>query len=178
MISLVYQSNGGFLERTGLNFRLAGGNLVRRIWESRERPTNQGWHISRDDLVAHDDSLVKSCRQYRFLIDYDPNAKRRIGLVELLDIYVYTFAGPENGKAGLSTMMFRLRDVLHEEFENDISAEEKGKWISRVPEPDSGDDFVEFLYLIGSQGWRWGDNGMTKTPFIQGPAREYFRLYF
>lgn len=179
MTFLVYQSDEDFLGKTGLNFRLAGYNLVHRIWESRGRPTDRGWHISRDDLAAHYDSPGKAERPYRFLIDFDPDAKRRIGLVELLDIYVYTFAGSENGKAGWSPMMLRLRDVLYEEFGQDISAEEKEKRTSRVPEPDSKDDFVEFLYLNGSnQGWRWGMSGMTNAAFIQGPAREYFRQYF
>ena len=179
MTFLVYQSDGSFLEKTGLNLRLAGYNLVYRIWESRGKPIDQGWQISRDDLVADDDSLDKSDRPCRFLIDVHPDTKRRIGLVELLDIYVYTFAGPESGKAGWSPMMLRLRDVLYEESLTDIPAEAKEKRISRIPEPDSKDDLVEFLYLLGSdQGWRWGANGMTNAAFIQGPAREYFRQYF
>lgn len=179
MTFLVYQSDGSFLEKTGLNFRLAGFNLVHRIWESRGRPTDRGWHISRDDLIANYEPSGKPERPYRFLIDFDPDAKWRIGLVELLDIYVYTFAGTEHGKAKWSPMMLRLRDVLYEEFDGDIPPEEKEKRIARIPEPDSNDDFVEFLYLNGSdQGWRWGMNGMTNAAFIHGPAREYFRQYF
>lgn len=75
--------------------------------------------------------------------------------------------------------MLRLRDVLYEEFETDILAEEKNNRISLLPESDSRDDFVEFLYLNGSdQGWRWGMSGMTNAAFIQGQARKYFRQYF
>lgn len=179
MTFLVYHSDASFLEKTGLNFRLAGYNLVRRIWESRGKPVGRGWHISRDDLNANFEPANKTEWPYRFLIDFDPDAKRRIGLVELLDIYVYTFAGLESGKASWSPMMFRLRDVMYEEFESEISLEEKEKHIYRVPDPESKDDFVEFLYLHGSdQGWRWGVNGMTNAAFIHGPAREYFRQYF
>ncbi len=75
--------------------------------------------------------------------------------------------------------MLKLRDVLYEEFEKDISDGEKEKKIKVLKDPGNEEEFVEFLYLNGSdKGWNWGRNGMTNAAFIHGPAREYFRKYF
>lgn len=76
-------------------------------------------------------------------------------------------------------MMIRLRDVLYEEYDKEISDKEKEGRIKSLKEPYNEDDFVEFLYLNGSEkGWNWGRNGMTNAAFVQGPAREYFRKFF
>ena len=76
-------------------------------------------------------------------------------------------------------MMLRLRDVQYEEYENDISDQEKEQKIKTLKDPGNEEDFVEFLYLNGpNKGWNWGRNGMTNAAFIQGPARDYFRKYF
>ncbi len=179
MAFLLYRTDGDFLVKTGLTFSLAGYNLIYRMWESRGKPTDQGWHITRDDLALAHGRSDQPERSNRFVIDFDPKSKRRIGLIELLDIYVYTVAALESGKAAWSCMMLRLRDVLYEEVKDGVSAEEKERRIARIPEPDANQDFVEFLYLNGSDsGWNWGVNGKTNAAFIQGPARNYFREFF
>lgn len=99
--------------------------------------------------------------------------------MELLDIYAYTYPGTSNMDAGWTPMMFRLRDILYEEYENPVTDSEKEQKISRLSDPDNKEDFIEFLYLNGQdKGWNWGRNGMTNAAFIHGPAREYFRQYF
>ncbi len=91
----------------------------------------------------------------RLLIDFDPNSKWRIGLIELLDIYIYTYSGAKPNEAGWSPMMLRLRDVVYEGFENEISKEEKEKKIKEIQDPNYEEDFVEFLYTNGSdKGWK------------------------
>jgi hypothetical protein len=115
------------------------------------------------------------------VIDFDPKARRRIGLVELLDIYAYTFGGTQayGGEASWTPLLLRLRDLFYEEYSGEISAEEKRQKLASIPEPVDPVESVEFLYLNGtSQGWNWGKNGMTNAAFIQGAARDYFRQYF
>ena len=47
--------------------------------------------------------------------------------------------------------MLRLRDVYYEEYEEEISNEEKKQTIASLPEPTDDTDFVESLYLNGSR---------------------------
>ena len=75
--------------------------------------------------------------------------------------------------------MLRFRDVMYEEFKNEITKKDKEIKINKIQDPDYQEDFVEFLYINGTdKGWNWGINGMTNAAFIQGPARDYFRQYF
>jgi hypothetical protein len=74
-------------------------------------------------------------------------------------------------------MMFRLGDVLHEEYDHDITPEEKKAITDNLSEPQTNNDFVEFLYLVG-RAWGWGKNGSTNAVFLQKPVREYFRAFF
>ena len=102
-----------------------------------------------------------------------------IGIIELMDIYAYTYSGATKEEAGWTPMMLRLRDVLYEEYEQEISEMEKEEKIQSIKAPTEEVDFVEFLYVNGQdRGWNWGRNGMTNSPFIGGPARNYFRKYF
>jgi len=179
MAFMVYERKAGNLIQTGKHFRLAGYNLIYNLWEKRGRPTDQGWHMSADDLIREYTSGKGSSQTYALLIDFHPNARNRIGIIELLDIYAFTYSGATRKDAGWTPLMLKLRDVLYEEFEKDISDQEKEKKIRILKDPGNAEDFVEFLYLNGSdKGWNWGRNGMTNAAFIHGPAREYFRKYF
>ena len=179
MAFLVYNKQNGMLIATGETFSLAGYNLIYRLWEKRGKPTEQGWHVSANDLIKIHTKDKESYKTRRLLIDFHPNAKWRIGIIELLDIYVYTYPGAKRDDAGWSPMMLRFRDVMYEEFENEITKKDKEIKINKIQEPDYQEDFVEFLYLNGTdKGWNWGINGMTNAAFIQGPARDYFRQYF
>ena len=75
--------------------------------------------------------------------------------------------------------MLRFKDILYKEYDSEITDNEKNEKVREIQIPTNEDDFVEFLYLNGSdKGWNWGMNGMTNAAFIQGPARDYFRQYF
>lgn len=64
-------------------------------------------------------------------------------------------------------MMFRLRDVLYEEYEKEISDAEKEQKIKNFENPDNQEDFVDFLYLNGQdKSWNWRLNAMTNAAFI------------
>jgi len=167
------------LENTGRTFKLAGYNLIYNLWKKKGKPTNQGWHVSADELIREFSSGNETYENLRFFIDFHPSAKWRIGLIELLDIYVYTWQGSQKGQASWSPMMLRFRDVMYEEFENEITENEKMTKISLIDSPAYNDDFVEFLYLNGDdKSWNWGMNGMTNAAFIRGAARDYFRPFF
>ena|SRR3990170_8697963 len=178
MAFLIYKKDNGKLVATEEAYSLAGYNLIFQLWEDRGKPTDQGWHVSADDLIRARTGGQESWDSRSLLIDFNPNSKWRIGLVELLDIYIYTYR-VKQGEASWSPMMLRLRDVLYEESDKEISKEEKRNKIAVIDDPQKDEDFVEFLYLNGTdKGWNWGVNGKTNAAFIHGSAREYFRQYF
>ena len=179
MAFMFYDRKDGNLIQTGEYFRLAGYNLIYHLWEKRGKPTSQGWHMSADDIIREYTKNKGNIQTKALLIDFHPNARSRIGIIELMDIYAYTYSGATEKEAGWTPMMLRLRDVLYEEYDKEISDIEKEEKIKILNEPSSEDDFGEFLYLNGpDKGWNWGRNGMTNAAFIYGPAREFFRKYF
>jgi hypothetical protein len=173
----VTQNRTPILRPTGENFRLAGYNLIFQAWEKRGKPINQGWHVSADELIALHTSGAENYQTRRLIIDFHPRSVRRIGFIELLDIYAYTYEADTPGDAAWTPMMFRLGDVLHEEYDHDITPEEKKAITDNLSEPQTNNDFVEFLYLVG-RAWGWGKNGSTNAVFLQKPVREYFRAFF
>lgn len=87
-----FQTEGERLVRpTGNNFSLAGNNLIKRAWERRGRPLDTGWYVSEEELIRIHSAGTHDCLTRRLVIDFDPNATQRIGLVELLDVYAYTW---------------------------------------------------------------------------------------
>ncbi len=60
-----------------------------------------------------------------------------------MDIYAYTYSGANEHKAGWTPMIFRLRDVLYEEYDKEISDKEKKEKIRILKEPSSEEDFIE-----------------------------------
>lgn len=182
MAFLIYeltdQAHSPILKPTGETFSLAGHNLIYRAWQKSGQPTDQGWHISADELIRLHSDGQESYGTRRLIIDFDPKAKRRIGLIELLDIYAYTH-GYGSGEASWTPLMLRMRYAFYKEYESEITEEHKSRIIGTIPLSEDGNDFVEFLYLNGpDKGWNWGKNGMTNAAFLQGDARAYFRKFF
>jgi hypothetical protein len=179
MAFMVYGKQGDKLIQTGEYFSLAGYNLIYKLWEKRGKPTDQGWHMTADDLIKEYTEGKGNSESHSLLIDFHPNSRNRIGIIELLDIYAYTWSGETKKDAGWTPMMLRLRDILYEEYEKEISDADKELTMKALKNPNDKKDFIEFLYLNGpDKGWNWGRNGMTNAAFINGPAREYFRQYF
>ena len=168
----------GVLRPTGECFRLAGRNLIYQAWEKRCKPLDEGWHVSATELIRIHSSGLQTYDTRRLVIDFAPNSRRSIGLVELLDIYAYTW-GYDTGEAVWTPLMLRLRDLYYKEFDHEITEQQKEEKIKQLPEPNDDSDLVEFLYLQGEQGgWNWGPNGMTNAAFLKGGARDYFRPFF
>ena len=179
MAFLYYQRANGELKKTSQSFSLAGYNLIYQLWELKGKPTDQGWHVTANDLIKQHSNGKDSHSSAAMLVDFDPNSKWRIGIIELLDVYIYTYSGVTKEESGWSPMMLRFKDVMYEEYDDELSDDKKNKIITLIKDPQSEEDFVEFLYLNGSdKWWNWGMNGMTNAAFIQSPAREYFRAYF
>lgn len=159
-------------------FSLAGYNLIYQAWEKQGKPLNIGWHVSQDELLWIHSGDQHDSSTRRLVIDYDPNSTKHIGLVELLDIYAFTWS--DNGRAAWTPLMLHLRDVLDEKYEQPFESSMKDAVLAELPEPDSAaNKSVEFLYLNGDdKGWRWGMNGMTNAAFLDGAARKYFKQFF
>ncbi len=165
------------LRPTGDNFKLAGYNLLHKAWQQLERPLDEGWHVSGADLLNLHFGSGPRPPNPRLIIDFHPSATGRIGLVELMDIYAWTFS--DNGRVVWTPLMLRLQDTFYEEYEVAITAEARTAIMERIPIASLGRESIEFLYLNGEdRGWNWGRNGMTNAAFIQGGARDYFRLFF
>ena len=163
------------LRPTGQHFQLAGYQLIHQAWSESGKPKNRGWQVSADRLIQLHTGGKESYATRRLVIDFDPLASWRIGLIELLDVYAYTHA--EGDEVTLTPLMLRMRDVLYEE--RPVTPEEKAKTLAEIPEPAQEVDFVEFLYLNGdARRWAWGRNGSTNGAFIQQDARDYFRRFF
>lgn len=183
MAFMVYEHQKGRLLNRGEGFSLAGYNLVYNAWLEKGKPTDTGWHVSADDLIRVHSKGKESYGTRRLLIDFHPNSSYRIGIIELLDLYIYTWKGSTPQSAEWSPIMLRLRDVLYDEGygeQHPLTAEIKAAVIQDIEVPkESNDDILEFLYLNGDKkGWNWGRNGMTNAAFLHKSAREYFRKFF
>lgn len=160
-------------------FSLAGYNLIYEAW-NKEKPINKGWHVTADELIKIKSENKQSYSDRRLLIDFDPTADWRIGIIELLDIYIYTYGDEKTNNVIWSPMMLKFRDVIYDEDVKGLTIEQISKKKNHIEISDySGEETIEFLYLNGSnRGWNWGMNGMTNAAFIFGEARKYFRQYF
>ena len=165
-----------FVRNSGQEFSLAGYNLLYKAWESKGRPINDGWHVSDNELVLiHSDGQHDNSSRL-LAIDWNPHSKKEIGLVELLDVYGFTWGNDDN-TALWTPLMLRGRDLHYKSYKQ-LSNSRKAEILSKLPEPRSDTtDFVEFLYLKG-HGWNWGMNGMTNAAFLHEEARDYFRRFF
>jgi hypothetical protein len=169
----------GILRPTSETYKLGGYNLIYEAWQQKGRPIDTGWHVTADELIRLHSGGAHRHEDRRLIIDFDPNATWRIGLVELLEIRAFTW-GDGKGNPSWTPLMLRMQDVFYEEYDVPITPAQKVDILASLPEPESGaSDFIEFLYLNGPEyGWNWGMNGMTKAVFLYGEARNYFRQFF
>ena len=104
--------NKAVLRPTGATFSLAGHNLLYRAWESRGRPLDVGWMVTREDLVELQFGTEADKEKLRLVIDFHPTSTGRIGLIEPINIYAFTWDDGEGG-ALWTPLMLCLRDVFY-----------------------------------------------------------------
>ena len=166
------------------NVKLAGYNTIYKLWEQKGKPLDQGWHITRNDIATILTEGNGNHNSHRLIIDFYPNPKSKqdIALIEVLDIYAYTYKN-QIGKASWTVLMLRLRRVREEEFkETEITKkleDEKKEFSIDKREDESGLDVFEFIYLLGEkEGFTAGQVGRFNAAFIDKDARRYFKNFF
>jgi hypothetical protein len=162
---------------TNNTFSLAGHNLLYAAWLNRGRPLNAGWHVPAAELISLHFNGARDSSTQRLIVDFHPSSKDRIGLIELLDVYAFTY-GDDPEEPAWTPLMLRFRDLFYKEYGTPFDDSFKAKEIAEIDEPRTDTpDFVEFLYLKG-RSWNWGRNGATNAAFLYGQAREYFGPFF
>jgi hypothetical protein len=166
--------SGVFYSNAHQGYKLAGYNLLYKLWNKRNKPVECGWSVTADDLLKeHGDGFNSD--DYALVIDFDPNSQECVGLVEIEAIHVYTY-GNDSG-AFWSPMMLELRDVYSEEdYDEPITPNQKQDILARFVLSPNRQKIIEFLYLQGN--WNWGRNGSTNAAFIHDAARKYFQHIF
>jgi hypothetical protein len=166
------------LRKTDKTFKLAGYNLLHQAWEARGKPRDEGWYVTREELVRLR-FPNETADSKRLIIDFDPSADWRIGLIEPTVIYAFSYGG-DNQSISWTPLMIKFRDVFYSDnYETPLTPEKKTEILAAVRPFDEDKESIEFLYLNGdSRGWNWGKNGMTNAAFLYDGAREYFRKFF
>jgi hypothetical protein len=156
-------------------YKLAGHNLLYKLWNKRNKPVECGWSVTADDLLEeHGEGFSSS--DYALVIDFHPSAQNLIGLVEIDAIHVYTYGGGSG--ASWSPIMLELRDVYYDEdFDEPLTPNRKQDILARFELSPTRKKIIEFLYLQGGV-WNWGKNGGTNAAFIHDDARRYFQRIF
>ena len=152
--------------------------LLQGAWVHRKLRPNMGWDISADELIWLHSNGADSYETRRLLRDFDPSARWRIGITEVLHVYAYTWGGDDAPE--WTPFMIRGRDLVSE-YHGNLTASLKKDIIANLPErKEGGSEYVEFLYCdVNKVGnWVWGRAGATGAAFIQEEAREYFKTVF
>jgi hypothetical protein len=159
--------------------QLAGANAIFHIWQQKGEPRNQGWHINSNDLSNHFKDKVPAGSCPTVVIDYDPRGKEEIVLLQILDIYPYTYANKNTGEVWWSPMMLRMKKIFGKQPSAPINVDERHGLIAKFDLYDFDEEIVEFLYVQGKKGgWNSGMVGRVNAALIPPEARMYFRKYF
>ncbi len=177
----VQNSHEHFTKIGGIS--LAGYNAIHSLWKKKGKPINTGWRITLDELIEEITNAQHNSKTRKIVIDWAPSAKDKIGLMELLDIYLYTEGDSDKGRADWSPMMWELAGVLNEDYPAKLTPNQKEERIIDFSVPlrntASESKTAEFLYLSGDkEGWKFGRIGQVNAVFIYGDARKYFRQFF
>jgi hypothetical protein len=169
-------------DRTGMHFsnahqdyKLAGYNLLYKLWGKKNEPVGCGWSVTAEELLKEHDAAFNG-RDHALVIDFHPTSRTRIGLVEIEAIHIYTY-GESSDEVYWSPMMLELRDVYYkQDFAEPLTPSLKHDILARLELAQTREKIVEFLYL--QTGWNWGRTGNTNAAFIYDDARRYFQRVF
>ena len=167
------------LHFTGEFYRLAGNNILKRVWKKKDRPLNQGWHASSDEMIAEWTQGQHSAATRRLLVDASPNTKDKIEIIEILEVWAYTLGDDQTRQVWWTPLMLNVRQVLGRYGIRNMPAEERREIIQEIRSPQYSLEFREFLYVLGDdRGWNWGMSGRTNAPFLEPHVSDYFRSNF
>lgn len=163
---------------TGEQYKLAGNNLLRAAWERRERPLEQGWHVSASELLSIHSEGKFNDSTHILASDFMPSASHEIGIVSILDVYGFSYCADDPSDPEWSPLMIRYGGLFNHYEPGGLSDSRKAVLLARIPDrgPEVADESVGFLYL--KDDWTFGPGGTVNTPFISGAARDYFRRFF
>lgn len=172
-----FQNNNSYCYKKIRQVQLAGYNAIYDLWVDNAKPIEQGWHIKADDLIKKTTNDTGNYSSHRIIVDLAPRNKNEIFLLELLDIYLYTYGDQATGKAHWSPLMLRLRDVYYC-YSND-EFEDRLKLVNEFYGLQYSEDIFEFLYIQGNdKGFVFGPVGSVNGALIHKDAKNYFKKYF
>ncbi|MGO9567824.1 MAG: hypothetical protein ACLP5H_09815 [Desulfomonilaceae bacterium] len=151
---------------------MGGKNTIYGGWVRRGSPLDQGWHMNSDEIISQTEK-GGTYHSHRIIIDLEPKAPRHVILLEILDIYAFTYA--LNNEPDWTALMFRMRDAFfHQEAEMDAAKKENLK--QRFQPIDDKRDIFEFVYLQGN--WNPGGVGGWNAPLLHPESLAYFKQFF
>lgn len=157
---------------------LAGYNAVFKLWEKKGKPLNRGWNISKEELITYALGKEEEVDLHSAIFDIIPSRKDQVYLLEVLDIYLYTYREEKTERARWSNLMLRLSEIFGKEK---IESEEEKAGLTREfpfkrwPE----ENIYTFLYLKGEEGsWNWSRLGQMNGALIFKEAQAYFKEFF
>jgi hypothetical protein len=167
------QGESLFYSNTGNSYKLAGYNLIYRLWEKRGRPVEQGWSVTADEILRQLNPEFSE-NTHSLVIDFDPKSTSKIGLIEIERIHIFTYG--HASQADWSILMLEMRDVYYEEDCELAAPEMKAKCLQQLKIQKDRKKIFEFLYFQGN--WCFGRNGSTNAGFIHDEARHFFLPFF
>lgn len=165
-----------FLEKQR-QIKLAGHNM-KCLWRKKGKPINAGWHISLDDIIQENISEGNDARDHTVIIDLDPSSRKIITLLELSDIYAFTYG--QNSVVSWTVLMLKLKEIFAHSDKN-LTSKKREQIIHKIQNPADNEKSAatEFLYLQGeNRGWNWGMVGYVNAALIYEDAKEFFKKYF
>ena len=167
------------LRFTREHYSLAGNNILKQAWKAMNRPLNQGWHVSANDIIAQLTDGQHTIQTRRLLVDASPSTRDKIEIIEIRDIWAFTQGDEQTGEVWWTPLMLNVRGVLSLSGTRDMAAEERRAMIHDIHAPLYSPECREFLYLLGEdRGWNWGVSGRTSAAYLEPRVRKYFRDYF
>ncbi len=169
----LYKVDGQDLVRVS-RVNMVGKNTIYNGWIKHGRPFNQGWHMDKNEII----SLTEKGGAYsthRIIIDLAPKAIGAVFLLELLDIYGFTYASDEYpGEPEWTPLMFRMRDAFRHAGVG-MDADRKASLKERFRPINDELDIFEFVYLR----WNWnpGRVGQWNAALLHSEALQYFKQF-
>ena len=142
--------------------------------EKKGSPTNKWWQFTSEDLSEYYQKKLKEETQLHFIIDFYPHQTYKIGLVEIVNIFLFTMADYSGEGIEETIMRLKMQDIFYLEDYNDEPSYYKGK-IKYIHQTNMT-DFTEILFLHGDDSrWHWQDISSIKHKTIDEVYVPYYK---